>query len=1055
LIRRILRLFRNRPQLAGTVFLPLFWALYTAYRVLLGKRFILSGFVDRPVSIASFDGVDVAERVRTFYLGIGLAVVVFIALLLLLQFLLPLVRKAEQQLMQASSAAGIILLFFTLTGADMRSGIHLLAALQGATVAGIISRRLMKAQLSDEAFLFVSGWLGVLGVSLGIVARTLLPASLPLPSLPEAVFVTGCVGWSLVYYRLKAPRSDANLVMGLIRRTSGWVIAPLLLVVAAELRMILGMESKAPVWVALSLIAASVFLPRRGPGSLHFLQERFFNRTLPLFLAGVLAYAYYRPVVEATIDVFEDANRILPLLQWHSFGKVPFLDSFSSHALSDWCWGALYNLFNGFDVYGTYVYGFLLHILIALTTYWLAWKVWNNGWLALFLALFYPYTHLLVPAYYHFVPVTVVLLLPIADHPSRKHFVRLFSWVFFLMVWRLDVGLSNTLATFALVMLLGFTGQVKPFFTTALRGLMMAAIPWLVLVGAALLLRGGALFTRLREILAYTDSYQSYGLRTLGTENGLLAQLQYYALPLAVLIVLGTALLRPRRHRPTVLAMAFFTAFFLVNLQRGLVRHSLAEGWDAAWTSYGFFVLAASVYATGKTRSISRFFSFSIASTLIILFLKFDRPAADTNSRYAQVAERSFTGIDLYPPQAARVTVPAGQTAIASELKDVLDQEFGDSATFLDFSNTPMLYAFTGRSVPNYFCQIPHTAHNGFLQERFLEELKQYDVPLVVFAHHPEGFWDALDGIPNAARHYRIAEYLYAKYRPAWLLGQHTVWLRKDIALPEQKESALLWRTDWTRCRITEGYRTDSLTLHESGGGILIEDLLPAGGGRLTTGKRYYFRLEGYAEGSGVAELHVKTKDPDEVRVVKWPLQWGRNTCFFPFDLPEGASGLEQLQLRLPVQTFRLSTMALMETDRLPDRVSGAYRYWDLGYIPYYWGTYDAGVITRELELGGSRSLAADEEFRLPLPEPGAQATYLDLDAGTAGDQPVTLIVSYGRADTKLGAFSLRLKPGEIARYRIRALSQFNWYSAKPDWVALYPAGKEVQLRRLSLAFGE
>jgi len=89
------------------------------------------------------------------------------------------------------------------------------------------------------------------------------------------------------------------------------------------------------------------------------------------------------------------------------------------------------------------------------------------------------------------------------------------------------------------------------------------------------------------------------------------------------------------------------------------------------------------------------------------------------------------------------------------------------------------------------------------------------------------------------------------------------------------------------------------------------------------------------------------------------------------------------------------------------------------------------------------------------LPKPGVKATYLDLDAQIAGDQPVNMIVSYGKGETKLGAFTLRISPGAEARYRIRALSQYNWFAAQPDWVALYPAGKDVQLRRFSLANGE
>jgi len=133
---------------------------------------------------------------------------------------------------------------------------------------------------------------------------------------------------------------------------------------------------------------------------------------------------------------------------------------------------------------------------------------------------------------------------------------------------------------------------------------------------------------------------------------------------------------------------------------------------------------------------------------------------------------------------------------------------------------------------------------------------------------------------------------------------------------------------------------------------------------------------------------------------------------------------LEQLELQLPVQVFRLQSLALVEADHVPDQFSGAFRVWDLGSIPYYWGTYDQGVITQSLELLNNRSLIADAEVRFSLPKPGVKATYLDLDAQIAGDQPVNMIVSYGKGETKLGAFTLRISPGAEARYRIRALSR-------------------------------
>ncbi|HRS38781.1 MAG TPA: hypothetical protein P5292_06340, partial [Bacteroidia bacterium] len=103
MIPKILRILRNRPQLAETVFIPLFWALYFVYLLFRGKQFILAGFPDRPISIASFDGVDVTERVRTFYYAIGLSLLLFVGLLFAIQKLLHRLRNGELRVLQASA----------------------------------------------------------------------------------------------------------------------------------------------------------------------------------------------------------------------------------------------------------------------------------------------------------------------------------------------------------------------------------------------------------------------------------------------------------------------------------------------------------------------------------------------------------------------------------------------------------------------------------------------------------------------------------------------------------------------------------------------------------------------------------------------------------------------------------------------------------------------------------------------------------------------------------------------------------------------------------------
>jgi hypothetical protein len=120
-----------------------------------------------------------------------------------------------------------------------------------------------------------------------------------------------------------------------------------------------------------------------------------------------------------------------------------------------------------------------------------------------------------------------------------------------------------------------------------------------------------------------------------------------------------------------------------------------------------------------------------------------------------------------------------------------MKKNFPDKSTFLDFSNSSMLYYFTDKVVPNYFDQIPHTAHNEYLQNRFIDELKNYDVPVVVFSNEPKIFWDNLDGIPNSLRHYRIAEYIYRNYKPAFVMDNRNIWVKINYPLNTNEKEYL------------------------------------------------------------------------------------------------------------------------------------------------------------------------------------------------------------------------------------------------------------------------
>src|SRR5205085_10765400 len=68
-----------------------------------------------------------------------------------------------------------------------------------------------------------------------------------------------------------------------------------------------------------------------------------------------------------------------------------------------------------------------------------------------------------------------------------------------------------------------------------------------------------------------------------------------------------------------LLSIIFLGIFYFSYLQRGLVRHTLLEEWDAPLTSFSFLIISLFLYFLMAQKNIFiRFFVFFITSTVLI-----------------------------------------------------------------------------------------------------------------------------------------------------------------------------------------------------------------------------------------------------------------------------------------------------------------------------------------------------------------------------------------------------------------------------------------------------
>lgn len=500
-------------------------------------------------------------------------------------------------------------------------------------------------------------------------------------------------------------------------------------------------------------------------------------------IAGTILLGSYTPLGAAPTEMYEMANRVLPLMEWHFFRTVPLLKKVSSHFVSDYGFGLLYQIIYGyhgldfliFDVFEILLWGGILFLLLR--------RLLQSNLSALFCVMLLPFSSGAFSSYYlpGFIPLLLLLHL-LKEKTTSAYW--LFATVLVVMVpWRADLSVAWMPG---ILLLLGIAVWQKKLSTKKLiislttSGLLFAMLCWLICFWNDI-----DWMRNLKAIIDYLSSAQSYSLISMGdTENPHWA-LHHLIMPMlsALSLILALRLMLIEKSQPAFYrnAIIVFTAVFvLVNFPRGIVRHGFAEGSDNFLISLALlsFPLSA-LYST----SLKRF----QRNTLYIIFLFIFSVWMRFPSRFKD--ESPFSVASIRPLNSKQIQYSASQHRLAPDLEfgkantDTiarwLRSQLKEDETFFDFSNTPMLYYYAEKPVPSFFFQNPQNVHSMSLQADWIERMPEFKVPYVLYRHNPPNWWDATDGVPNETRHVMMALYLRRNYRFHSFVGGYEIWERR------------------------------------------------------------------------------------------------------------------------------------------------------------------------------------------------------------------------------------------------------------------------------------
>jgi hypothetical protein len=233
-------------------------------------------------------------------------------------------------------------------------------------------------------------------------------------------------------------------------------------------------------------------------------------------------------------------------------------------------------------------------------------------------------------------------------------------------------------------------------------------------------------------------------------------------------------------------------------MPRGLVRHGLNEGSDSFLSSFVYLIFILLIFLILRIYKIKkRFIILIFGFYFMVVAFKFP-DVKDFNSLFESF-NINFKDYKPLNKVAAKLIRYHENKAFANEnyidFKNFMDNNFEKTATFIDFSNTPMLYFYTQRRVPSYFPQYMQNTVDNYLQQANLASLKNYQIPVVVFSNAPNTLFDNIDNVPNAIRYSKIAEYIYQNYLPYANISKHEIWIKKHHKLLINKPDKLSYLT--------------------------------------------------------------------------------------------------------------------------------------------------------------------------------------------------------------------------------------------------------------------
>ncbi len=1030
----------------SVVFTSLFYALWLIISIVSSANFDILSFSGRMIGVATMQNIDVEARVGLFYKCIFLFLASFLVFTLLAYFIFKkwpaILKSIEVKIINYTSIAGIFFFLFKLFNVEMYETIEVVYFLQKLILAALIIRMLVQKEnkislqhfsiilsLSFAFYFFIvdiNNFLGhVNNPDFYIVTFT--------------IAVLLLIGLNIFLRRIAVINSSKRLTL-LTYSLLPILLLPFLSVLKDEIFLIcksnkIILSSQLSIYIILFIIILIWIFLRYKRGNKKELrsQKQIVARNyFPLLIFSLTAYLSYNYYTEYYDEIFESGNVYLPIMEHQFFGTLSPVEKLNTHLLSDYFFSYIYAFFNGLNINEITLYDFLLAPLSYTLYYFLVKYLTRNEFIALLCVLLFPFAEAILPEGFCFAVLGIFALIKLINQQqSVKNYLIFFSTLVFLLCWRIDLG-YNCLLTMPVVLLYYhfFNKKNKIQWKPLFKAVAIVGGFVIFLLGLFSIIRQTNLFSKAAYLFNYCVSAQSYGYHSVGDTALTNVKIHYFIFPIVVILFLifcgikYKQLNSTKSQRAAQLSFLFISLFYLINFNRGLIRHSLFEGMDAFVSSFAYIILSSSVFILFRKNShfVKCLLFFSAAFFLVNTY-RVPEPKGMKNIFERLVVKiKKSKNVSLAAINNRVSNAPGQKSERYSQFVDFIKKNTNNDETFLDFSNRPMLYFFTKKVTPSYFYQTPLCIQNDFLQERYIEDLANYKTPYLLFQGVSDVGYDNIDGVPNSLRHYRMAEYFYNNYSPYVMVNNFCIWRNNKIKDNNKRD---------TICRYIAGTDSNHLDFVET-----AFEIKP--------GKSYSVKLS-YSRKIETEVFLMTNKKMIDLKLK----DLNETESYAIIEAKEG-----KYKFAANSVANGLKSCFLIESDYLPDYFSERTLVYDFQKLPYVWGTYDKKLPEEKTLF--ETNVVAEKAISIPITIDRTTGNTVIISCKNTTKKAQKAILLFGNSNdkTKTCVWFDVLPSDKEEKYAIRISSIYKWYSGNVNEISIQAPDGGLTVSKIQLTKG-